>query len=66
MESLGEALPREQKRCREVLEQYLAIGPAGNFGAIMIQQSLTRAEKAVMGGDLAEMIAAYNDLKEIK
>ena len=27
--TLGDALPREQARCRELLRQYHAIGPAG-------------------------------------
>lgn len=43
METIGEALPKEQARCRELLSQYRAIGPAGHFGAIMIEQALKRA-----------------------
>lgn len=66
METLGDALPKEIARVRTVLGYYKEVGPAGAFGAMMIERSLQRADKAVMGGDVVEMIAAYNDLKEIK
>ncbi len=64
METLGEALPREQARVREILGYYKAAGPAGAFGAAMIEASLRKADAAVMSGDLPAMIDAYNDLKE--
>jgi len=66
MRTLGDDLPKEQARVREVLGVYKALGPAGRFGAIMIEQSLQKADKAVMSGDLAEMIRAYQDLKGIE
>ena len=66
METLGEALPKEQARVREVLGHYKDIGPAGMFGAAMIEQSLRQADQAVMSGDLPAMIAAYNELKDIE
>jgi hypothetical protein len=66
MESIGEKLPAEQKRVREILGHYKEIGPAGFFGAAMIEQSLAAADKAVISGDLSAMIAAYNDLVEIE
>jgi len=66
MESIAEALPKEQARVREVLGHYKEIGAPGAFGAAMIEDSLKRADCAVMSGDLAAMIAAYKDLKEIK
>jgi len=65
-ESLGDALPKEQERVRRVLGYYKEIGPAGAFGAMMIEQSLRAADKAVMSGDIVEMIRAYKDLQEIK
>lgn len=65
METLGGALPREQARVREILGHYREIGPAGAFGATMIEQSLQKADKAVMSGDVVEMAAAYKDLQEI-
>jgi len=64
METLGEALPKEQARVREILGFYKEIGPAGAFGAAMIEASLRKADAAVISGDLPAMIDAYNDLKE--
>lgn len=64
-QSLAEALPKEQARVREVLQEYLAIGPAGSFGAAMIEASLQRADEAAASGDAVAMIAAYQDLKSI-
>ena len=66
METLGDALPKEQARVREVLGIYKSIGPAGAFGAMMIEQSLQAADRAVMSGDIVAMMAAYKDLKEIE
>jgi hypothetical protein len=66
METLGDALPEEQARCRELLEQYRGIGPAGAFGAAMIEAALRKADVAVMSGDLLAMIVAYQRLKELE
>lgn len=63
MESLAEALPREQARCRTILEHTLEAGPAGAFAAAIPRQSLARAERAAAEGDLGAMIAALNDLQ---
>ena len=66
MTSLAEALPQEQARVRKVLGYYKEIGPAGAIGAMLIEQSLQAADQAIMSGDVVQMIAAYEDLKEIK
>ncbi len=66
MESLGEALPKEQARVREVLGHYKAIGPAGMIGAAMIEQSLQKADEAAISGDLVAMVTAYKDLQGIE
>jgi len=66
MESLGTALPKEQARVREVLGHYKEIGSAGMFGAAMIEQSLQKADQAIIGGDVVAMLTAYEDLKEIE
>lgn len=68
-DTLGDALPREQARVRDVLECYQDIArmfPQGNcnFAIAMIKNSLAEADRAVISGDLVRMIAAYNDLKE--
>ncbi len=66
MSSLAECLPKEQARVREVLGMYKDIGPAGAFGAAMIEQSLKNADEAAMSGDIVRMLTAYEDLKEIE
>jgi len=66
VESLGEALPKEMARAREVLGIYKSIGPAGAFGATMIEQLLQRADKAVMEQDIVAMIQVYQELKAVE
>lgn len=66
VKTLGESLPEEQARVREVLGCYKEIGPAGAFGAVMIEAALHRADKAAMSGDIVAMLLAYNELKEIE
>ena len=61
METLAEALPREQQRVRELLPMYDAV-PNGNFAAAMMRNSLARAEQAATSGDVVAMLAAYEDL----
>jgi len=63
-ETLGDALPREIARVRdEVLPEYVAIGSAGAIASAMMRQSLDRASKAMIEGDVVAMIRAYEDLK---
>ncbi len=63
IETLGTALPKEIERCQELLNDYAAIGPAGTFGAAMIQMEIAAAHKAMMEGDCVAMIRAYEKLK---
>ena len=66
MSSLGEELPKEQVRVRELLGEYKAIGNAGLFGVAMIEQRLCQADNAVISGDIVKMIEAFNELKKIE
>jgi phosphoserine aminotransferase len=66
MTTLGEDYPKMQARVREILLQYKEIGPAGIFGAIMIEDLLQRADKAAIEQDLPAMISIYAEMKEIK
>lgn len=66
MKSLAEAIPEEQARVREVLAIYKSIGPAGAFGAMTIEADLAAADRAVMSGDVVEMLMAYETLKDIQ
>lgn len=62
-DTLGTALPEEIQRCQELLTQYHAIGPSGALAAMMIESTISSAMKAMMAGDLPEMIATYQALK---
>jgi len=62
--NLIEGIQEELKRCQELKTVYEPIGPAGFFGLSVVNQSITKAEKAVASGDVTEMLRAYRDLKE--
>lgn len=67
MSTLGEELPKEMARIRDVLmPQYQSIGPAAGFALVMMRASLDRAAIAMAEGDLAAMIVAYKELKDFK
>ena len=63
-ESLGEALPKEIARVREVLKDYESVGPAGAFAVMMIKKDIADAERAIMEGDLVAMIRSYKTLQD--
>ena len=63
MDTLGEALPREQARVRGLITIYRSLGPIGEPTALMMEHSLQQADKAVMNGDVVEMMRVYEDLK---
>jgi hypothetical protein len=63
-DSLGDALPRELQRNRQLLADYQSIGPAGNFGAAMIEANIRAAEQALASGDVIEMIRVYHELRD--
>ncbi len=64
-ETLADALPKEMARVREVLGHYKEIGPAGMFGAAMIEQDLRTADRAVMSGDVVAMLRSLKTLQGI-
>lgn len=64
--SVGEDFPKQQARARELLSQYHQIGPAGTFGAMMIEQAMQRADKAIAGGDVIEILRSYEELRGLK
>lgn len=61
-ETLGDALPREMARVRELLPLYDAI-PTGVFAATMMRTDLDAAGKALSCGDVIEMLRVYESLK---
>jgi len=64
--SVGLDFPKQQARVRELLSQYEAIGPPGIFGATMIKQALSRAERAMASGDVIEILRSYKELMEFE
>ena len=66
MLSLDEAYPQEQSRCRELLRQYREIGASGWWGRAVIEEVLSRADKAAIAGDIAMMLRAYQEMKALK
>ena len=65
--TLGEDLPKEMARVRdELMPIYQSIGPAGGFALAMMRDDLDRAAKAMIEGDVVEMIRAYESLKAYK
>lgn len=61
--SVGEQFPLEQARVRELLIAYKKIGPAGAFGALMLEQALQRADQAAISGDVVAVLRSYEELK---
>ena len=64
-ETLGESLPKECARVRKLITQYRdpLLNGAGEIAARMMELSLQEADRAMISGDIAGMIAAYEDLK---
>ena len=66
MNTLGDELPKEQTRVREVLAAYKELGRAGAIGAMFIEDSLAKADRAAISGDITLIIEALNDLRGIQ
>lgn len=64
-QTLGDALPAEMARVRELLPFYDEI-PTGIFAATMMRADLDAAAKALADGDVIEMIRVYQSLKDYK
>lgn len=64
--TLGSMFPLEQRRCRELLKQYTAIGPSGAFGYAMIEMVLQRADQAASSGDVVAMLRSYEEMRGCK
>lgn len=64
IDTLGEAFPREQQRCRELITIYRDLPDGvGTFGAIMIEQVLKEADAAAISGDVVRMLRAFEKMK---
>lgn len=65
-QSVGEDFPNQLARARTILGQYKEIGSAGQFGAVMIEQTIQEADKAIASGDIIEILRSYEALKLIE
>jgi hypothetical protein len=64
MDTVGEALPREMARVRDVvIPPYIEIGPAGGIALALMRRDLDAAAKAMAEGDTVEMIRCLEALK---
>jgi hypothetical protein len=63
METLANALPKEQERVRELIPIYESVGVAGAFAVAMMKSSLRAAEIAAASGDVVAMVRALEDLR---
>jgi hypothetical protein len=66
MNTLGDELPRQQSRVRELIGVYRSIGPPGYFAAALMEDALKRADKAVMEQDIVAMVRICKELQEFK
>ncbi len=64
--SVGEDMPRQMARVRMIQRNARELGVEGFFLVTLAEGSLIEAEQAIASGDLARIIAAYEDLKGYK
>lgn len=64
--TLGDAIVEQQARLRVMLAHGKEIGHAGHFYCVIIEETLRRADLAVMEQDLVRMIAILKAMQEMK
>jgi len=64
--TLGDVFPQEQARVRRCMRQGVEIGSAGAFYVSVCENVLQRADKAAIKQDVAQMIAVYQEMREIE
>ena len=66
LKTLGEALPEEMARVRELIVMLRdpMLRGSGEIAARLMELDLQAADKAVMSGDVVAMIKAYEALKK--
>lgn len=67
MESVGEALPKEMARIRDVvIPAYETCGPASAIAIAFMKQDLDAAARAMAEGDTIAMLQALVTLRDVK
>ena len=64
MSTVASEFPKQQARCRELLEVYREIGPAGAFGAAVIERTLREADEALASGDVVAMVRVFAKMRD--
>lgn len=65
MASVGSEFPAEQARLRQLLQDYRSLpNGAGTFGAMMIEQTLAEADRAMAFGDIIAILRAFAAMRE--
>ena len=60
-----EGLQQELERNKELLKQYEELPiQSGFFGVAVLKEKIKRGEKAMVSGDVVEMLSAYRQLKD--
>ena len=64
-DSLASAYPIEQARIRQLITDYRSLpNGAGMLGALMLEQTLAEADRAMAAQDVVAMIQAYAAMRE--
>lgn len=67
VDTVGDALPREMARVRDVvMPAYIEIGPAGALALMFMRRDLDKAARAMAAGDVVEMIEMLKELRSWK
>lgn len=67
MASLATEYPKEQARVREAIRIYRELpNNAGVPAAIMMEDTLRRADEAAMSGDLVSMLRMFKEMQGVK
>lgn len=65
--SVGEALPDEIARVTQLIAIYAALdGGVGGFAIALMQRAIKSAAAAMVAGDAAAMVRAYDELRGFK
>ena len=62
--TVGDDFPVQQARVRDLLADYVELGPVGAFGAMALRAVLDRADLAAMSGDIGWMLRSLRELKD--
>lgn len=63
MANLIEGIQSECNRVRELLPEYIALGPTGSFGATVLKTAIKEGEASIVSGDVVRMVEALRSLK---